>query len=281
MSTITCTLMTRKYTSQSETLVKIETCVAQVKSWMTSDKLKSNEDKTEIRAICRKGALKKLHATTINIAGSDVDIVSAGSIRSLGVLFDPSLSMNEHVTSICKSVHFHLRNIGMIRHLIDKDTAKLLVNSFITSRIDYCNSFLAEIPKCQLNRLQKLQNKAARIVTRSKLSEHITPILGDLHWLPVEYRVKFKILCFTYNCRYGTAPPYLTELLNYYKPVRSLRSSTHDNYAIPRVHSVFGQRAFSYNAPKLWNALPSNIKKSESLSGFKRALKTHFYQLCF
>ena len=246
---------------------------------MTSSKLKLNEEKTEIIAIGRKNAIDSLGASTVNIAGTQIDVVSAGSVRSLGVLFDSSLSMN--VTALCKSIHFHLRNIGKIRHLIDTDTAKLLINSFVASRLDYCNSFLAEVPRCQVNRLQKLQNKAARIVSRTKPTCHITPVLRELHWLPVEFRIKFKVLCFAYGCKTGTAPPYITELVKEYQPVRTLRSSSHENLEVPKVHTLLGHRAFSYNAPKLWNSLPIEIKGANSLCGFKRALKTHFFKVCF
>ena len=122
--------------------------------------------------------------------------------------------MSDHVTHTCKSLHLQLRNIGKIRDLLDTDTAKLLINSFFTSRLDYCNSLLAEIPSYQIARLQRLQNKAARIITRTKLSDHITPVLQKLHWLPVEYRIKFKTLCFMFKCRSNISPPYLQELVH-------------------------------------------------------------------
>ena len=129
--------------------------------------------------------------------------------------------------------------------------------------------------------ITKASNKAAGIITRTKPTEHITPVLKDLHWLPVEYRIKFKILCFAYNCKNGAAPEYISELLENYQPSRHLRSSSADNLTIPNIKSSFGSKAFSYNAPKLWNDLPLAIKKSRSIGEFKSALKTYFFCLCY
>ena len=267
--------------TEQDIISNIEACATDIKQWMTKNKLKLNEDKTEIIAVGSKFSLKHLKATTVDIAGSQIDIVTAGSIRSLGVFFDSSFTMKSQITNICKSIHFQLRNISKIRDTIDTDTTKLLVNSFITSRLDYCNSLLSGITSSQVNRLQKMQNRAARIVSRTKPSEHITPVLKDLHWLPVNYRIKFKILCFAYKCRTGTAPPYISELLVEHQPARTLRSASSENFKIPKTRTHTGSQAFSYTAPKLWNDLPLHIKLSASFGGFKKALKTYFYQQCF
>ncbi len=103
--------------------------------------------------------------------------------------------------------------------------AEKLINTFVFSRIDYCNALLAGVSKSTLNKLQYVQNAAARILTRSRTSEHISPILESLHWLPVRFRIDFKILMLTYKALHGLAPEYLTELLTVYTPRRNLRSS--------------------------------------------------------
>ena len=189
--------------------------------------------------------------------------------------------MNDQITQICKSAHFQLRNIGQIRDLLDTDSAKLLVNSLFTSRLDYCNSLLSGIPSYQIARLQKLQNKAARIITRTKCSEHIRPIVKKLHWLPVEHRINFKVLCFMYKCRSGSAPPYIQELVQEYTPPRNLRSGSLSNYTVPRTRSCIAMRSFSSNRPTLWNSLPETIKASRTFAEFKTKLKTHFFRLAF
>ncbi len=97
-----------------------------------------------------------------------------------------------------------------------------LINTFVFTRIDYCNALLAGASKATLNKLQVVQNSAARILTRTRMRDHITPVLESLHWLPVSFRVDFKILMLTYKALHGLAPQYLSELLIPYTPTRDL-----------------------------------------------------------
>ena len=119
-------------------------------------------------------------------------ILACWNVVDLGAMFDNNQKMDIHISSVCRATHFHLRNIGAIRsHLTDSATASL-VHSLVTSRLDYCNSLLYGLPDNQLNRLQRLQNIAARIVTRSPKHDHITPVLKELQGLPVRMRVLFS-----------------------------------------------------------------------------------------
>ena len=110
--------------------------------------------------------------------------------------------------SICKSSHYHIRNIAKIRKYIDEESAKIVVHAFVTAKLDSCNSLLYGLPQHLISRLQSIQNKAARVVTRTGKFDHITPVLKQLHWLPVRYRIVFKILLLVYKALNGTAPSY-------------------------------------------------------------------------
>ncbi len=160
--------------------------------------------------------------------------------------------------------------------------AERLINTFVFTRIDYCNALLAGASKATLNKLQVVQNSAARILTRTRMRDHITPVLESLHWLPVSFRVDFKILMLTYKALHGLAPQYLSELLIPYTPTRDLRSSETGVLTVPltRLRSM-GDRAFSSLAPKLWNSLPIEIRQAKTLSTFKSRLKTHFFRVAF
>ena len=133
--------------------------------------------------------------------------------------------------------------------------------------------------KTLLARLQLLHNKTARMVTISKKSNHITPVLQSLNWLPVEKRIAFKIDCHCYKCIHGTAPDYLTSLISIYNPYCTLHSSSAVSLdqSIPK--SNFSQRAFSFSAPSVWNALSADTRRCNTLSTFKSSLKTEFFQL--
>ncbi len=133
-----------------------------------------------------------------------------------------------------------------------------------------------------VNKLQVIQNAAARVLTRSRKYDHITPVLQSLHWLPIKYRISYNILLLTYKALNGLVPAYLTSLLSHYNPSRSLRSQNSGLLVVPRIaKSTKGGRAFSYLAPKLWKSLPDNVQGSDTLSLFKSRLKTHLFSQAF
>ena len=129
-------------------------------------------------------------------------------------------------------------------------------------------------------KLQRIQNAAARLVTGSSRFCHVTPLLYHLHWLPVTYRIKFKILLLTFKCLYGQAPNYLINLITVRKQPRySLRSNESTLLVSPsaKYHPTLGDRAFQSAAPSLWNALPPAIRDITAIDAFKTAVKTNFF----
>ena len=148
------------------------------------------------------------------------------SAKYLGVHLDETLSMKEQVTSLCCSSYFHLRKIASIRPYLSDESTAQLVSSLILSRLDYCNSTLSGLPPSSLNRLQKVQNNAARLVLRKRKLDHVTPLLEKLHWLPVEARIHYKIATLAFRHFENSLPPYLSELSHTYQPSRTLRSSS-------------------------------------------------------
>ena len=118
---------------------------------------------------------------------------------NLGDIMDKTLSFSEHINEMCTKASYAIRSIGRIRKYLPSDGLKMLVNSLVISRLDYCNSLLYDIPKYQRDKLQRIQNTAARMLTGARSSDHITPLLKSLQWLPVEARIHFKILLITYK----------------------------------------------------------------------------------
>ena len=260
------------YTSISD----LEICIDKIRHWMHQNFLKLNDDKSETIVIGHKDT----HVNPVSIGSTS--IVPSKTVRNLGVYFDSSLNLKTHVSNICKTTNFHLYNIGKIRPFINFDTTKMLINAFFMSRIDYCNSLLYKLPEYLLNRLQKVQNKAARIVSRTKISEHITPILHQLHWLPVKQRISFKMNTITYNCLTdASAPAYLRDLIKVNHPTYNLRSSNKTQLARPATNSKFGERAFVYAAPNEWNKLPLSVQSAPNLLSFKKCLKTELFKFAF
>ncbi len=161
-------------------------------------------------------------------------------VRNLGVILETDLSFSSHVKAVTKSAYYHLKNIA-IRSFVSSQDLEKLVHGFITSRVDCCNGLL---PEKSVRHLQLIQNTAARILTRTRTSEHITPVLRSLHWLPVTFRIDFKALSLN-----GLGPKYIADMLTEYKPNRPLRSLGSSQLEIPRIHTKQGESAFSYYEP--------------------------------
>ena len=238
-----------------------------------------NQDKTDLVVIS-----SRFHPTPDigHITVGSECIAPCDSVRNLGVQFDSIFSFEEHIKNICKSSFHHLRNIAKIRMYLSQDTCEILVHAFISSKLDHCNSLLHGLPKYLLARLQAVHIAAARVVTLTPKHGHITPILINLHWLPVEFRITFKVLLLVYKALHGLAPSYISDLLNFKTYSRSLRSSCKEYLVVPRSRlKTYGDRAFSIAGPKSWNDLPLEIRKCVSVATFKQSLKTFLFKLAY
>ncbi|XP_061585698.1 uncharacterized protein LOC133450813 [Cololabis saira] len=265
----------------SATHSTLTNCLAEIKSWMHSNFLQLNYNKSDMLIIGPKSLTKTAHNFTLTM---DNSILSPSThIRNLGVILDSNLSFQHHVNHITRTAFFHLKNIARLRPSLSFSTAETLIHAFITSRLDYCNSILYGSTSKVLNKLQYIQNSAARLLTHTRSRDHITPVLQKLHWLPIPQRIHFKILLLTHKALHNQAPCYLTDLLHRYTPSRSLRPSDANLLSLPvrTKHRTWGDRAFSIAAPTLWNSLPKNIRDCTDLPAFKSHLKTHLYRTAF
>jgi retron-type reverse transcriptase len=266
--------------SQVQSLLSsTEHCISDVKQWMTQNKLQLNASKTEALLVGGRGESDQ--ALTLTLAQCDIHF--SDSVRNLGVMFDDDLSMRAHVNKVCQAAYYELRKISTIRHYLSQQATKTLITSLVLSRLDYGNSLLAGIPDTLLNKLQKVQNCAARLVFRCSKKTHVTPLIHALHWLPVTQRIDYKLATMCFNVINQTAPHALTELVTVYIPSRSLRSAADTRIlTVPRRNKkTRGQRAFSYIGPVTWNKLPYSVRHSETPAQFKRSLKTHLFRSAF
>ena len=189
------------------------------------------------------------------------------------------ISFQQHVSCTCQICCLELRRINSIRHYRPLDALKTPISAFCPSRIDYCNSLLAGCPKQLIHKLQKVQNNAARFICRTPKSDHISPVLHILHWLPVDQRIDYKLLLIAFESVNNNSPSYLSDLLKFYIPSRRLRSSSDSRLLrIPSVRlKSFGRRKFSYQTSVLRNSIPISLRHSNSTSAFKSALKMHLF----
>ena len=258
----------------------LQSCLASVQSWMSTNKLKLNPDKTEFLLIGNERQRSKyLSMFPIEVLG--VETYPAKSDRNLGVIFDKDFNLRSHISAICSSCIHHIRDLRRICRHLDLDSAKLLANALVTSRFDYCNSLLSGIAETDPTNLQRDLNRLARVVTKSPPFTRSVPLLRSLHWLPVKYTVHFKICLLTYKAFHKEQPVYLRSLIAISLPSRSLRSNRGITPSIPRIKTNTGARAFSSCAPSLWNNLPLSVRSATSVATFRRRLKTYLFNLAF
>jgi hypothetical protein len=206
-----------------------------------------------------------------------VDTTPTTSARNLGVVFDKNFNFRCHISQVCSSCYYHIRDMRRIRRHLSLDNAKCLASALVSSRLDYCNSLLFDIADKDMKRLQRVQNCLARVVTRSTPLAHSTPLRQSLHWLPVQFRIEFKINVLTFKSLSTGQPSYLCDILNKSIQSRSLRSNKGLRLLIPRVRTNMGKRAFSSCAPFLWNKLPISLRSATLLATIRKHLKTYLF----
>ena len=257
---------------------KIELLVSDIRSWYASNMLKCNDPKTEMMVISSKFSPI---TDTLPVKVGNVSISAATKIRNLGVIMDKHLSMTQHISNVVKNAFLKIREISYYRKFLTPSATKTLIHAYVTSRLDYCNGLLYGLPKESINRLQSVLNTAARLVTLTRKYDSITPVLKELHWLPVEFRIQYKIILQVFKTLNDMGPKYLSDKLHL-KKKRGLRSDNKKLLQIPtsRLKS-YGDRAFSVAGPRLWNDLPDNLRLCTKLDIFKRDLKTHLFNKAY
>ena len=224
---------------------------------MEHDKLLSDE-KTQFLVIGTRQQLSKVNISLITVGNSV--ITKSSVVRNLGSYIDDKLSMNSHINKVCNASFYYLHNIRWIRKHLSRHSSETLIHAFVSSWLDYCNSLLYELPQ---------QNAAARLMFEQPKFCHITPVLSQLHWLPIKYCIEFKILLMTFKAIHGMVPDYIIcKLLSQRKSTGySLRSSKKVVLEVPcsEILPTLGGTALCYAAPKLWNNLSSKISSIDSV----------------
>jgi hypothetical protein len=266
---------------------KLNACLADIRAWMSGNFLKLNDDKTELLLIGNPKRTALINDFALLIGGAEVR--PSRNARNLGVLFDDeSLKFQSFIQKTASTASHHIRSLSRIRNYLPLWLAKDLTSSLVLSRLDYCNALLAGLPKTTIKPLQMVMNMAARLVCKSKKFDHVSPLLKELRWLPVDQRIQSKILTLTHKARHGLAPSYLAELLHQFQPPRALRSSQDNKLSVPffRLKTI-GDRSFCSAGPRLWNSLPHFLRNDiyspadDTGTSFPAVLRCYYYATCF
>jgi hypothetical protein len=270
-------------TEMDDLATRVSVCADDILSWMRSNRLQLNTDKSELIWCSTPKRLCHLPATPIRV-GDDI-IPPSSSVRDLGIFIDADLSMRTHVGRTTASCFAALRQIRSVRRSLPPATIQTLVVALVLSRLDYGNATLADFSTQLLCRMQSVLNAAARTITGLPRSAHISSTLSGLHWLRPAERINFKLATLTFRCLHRQAPRYLHADLVPLADVssrRRLRSSSTAELLVRRADmKTVGDRAFPVAAANLWNKLPDYITSSQSLPAFRRHLKTYLFRLSY
>ena len=253
----------------------LESAINNIKHFMIANKLKLNDDKTEVIFLGTKYRLNELDELSVSVGENE--IYPANKVRNLGVIFDKTMSMDDQVKSVCKTGFYHIKNLWRIRKFLNAEQTNIAAHAFITSKLDYGNALLGGAPKYQVNKMQLVQNAAARVVTKTGKYDHISEKMKELKWLPVALRIKYKINLLTWKALNGKSPEYISELISVRETGIDLRSGNTKVLNVPKTNlKTVGDKAFSIVAPKTWNQLPKKLRLCEKLQSFKTGLKSLF-----
>ena len=211
----------------------------------------------------------------------DSQITPSSQARNLGVIFDSTMTLKPLISNIVRVSSFHIRNISRMRKYLNQSAAEQIIHAFVTSRLDNGNALFYGLPQNQISHLQHIKNTAARVVTLSRKSCHITPNLERTALASCFTENVFKLMLIVHKSINNIAPIYISELLKVYTPSRNLRSSNMSLLKEQTSKRTWGDMSFSVAAPRLWNHLPTKLKSCHSITRFKSLLKTHLMSQFF
>ena len=217
--------------------------------------------------------------TSITIGNAQIPFKQ--SVKNLGFTLNCHLTMNANVSNIARTCYFGLRRLASIRRFLTSTATATLVSALVLSRFDYCSSLLFGSTHDVTSHLHRIQNYAARIISRLLRSSSITTHLKSLHWLPVKARSTYKIACSCYHCHSSTAPSYVADMLHR-KPTHT-HNTRSISYAMPLLNgpahskAALGDRSFSFNSSSFWNSIPNDARCAPSLASFMSRLKTYLF----
>ena len=248
--------------------------IRRIRNWCFQILLLINPEKTQLMVYGSRQMVAKLpKCFHLSLLGKE--LIPNELTKDLGETFDRNLNFNEHVIKTPAQCMSELGQINWVKYAFNKkELLTIIINSLVFSKLFYCSSIWSTTCEGNIKKLQLVQNFAARIISGLGKYDHVTPILKEIHWIPVKKQLFYRDAVLAFKCMKGLAPNYLSSLFITRESVsrKTTRQSDHILNLLPFT-SATGQKSFQYRIAKLWNSLPSNIKLCGSISNFKINLK--------
>ena len=255
---------------------QLENSAKDIKVWMDKNRLKMNSAKTEFILFSSPRLKGKCDIASLNVNGDHVGL--SEEIKYLGVHLDSSLNLKHHIVLTCRKAMWNIHRIKLMRNVLTSEACAILTLGLVMSHLDYANALYIGLPECDMRKLQRVQNMAAKLVLNSADSSH--SCLKNLHWLPIHLRIKHKVLTLLFKSLRGESPQYLRDLVELQS---SGREGLRSNNIIQRLkvpfhrRKTFAGRSYSVAAPLWWNQIPNFVKDSDNVDIFKSRLKTFLF----
>ena len=258
-------------------IITLKHCIDDIRIWMRTSFLKLNSDNMKFLIMETLQQLAKVNTTSIKI--SQDNIQKSETARNLGIYYDLHMKNTSHVNKLCSTLYLTLKKISKIRHTIDMDMTRILVQALVTLKLDYYNGLMLGSTKYNIAKLQRIQTSAAHIVYMKTYVLHSRPYLKSLHWLKIEERITYKIAVLMFRCINISAPKYFQDLV-IRNHTRTLRSSLQLKLPVVKCNlSQVHKSNFTSIEPRIWNCLSYGLKIIDSINDFKGKLKTHLFAI--
>ena len=259
---------------------EINKCLIEIKTWMSRNFLKMNAGKTQLMVFSPK--LNNFnHNFSINYSNNVIEPIDLVTV--LGVKIGKHLNLAPFINKKVQICSFHLKNLINIRDSLPYQTRIIMVTNVILSNLDYCNAILACCTEKSIKPLQIVLNRGIRFIFGINKFTHITPYLKKLHILPIAYRIKFKLCIFAFRIWNGISPSYLSEDFHPFvaTTTMNLRVGPGRDKNMFDIHRSTGRDTLTKRIKEEWNGLPLNLRVIDSISKFKRGLKTFYFNQAF
>ena len=248
-----------------------------IQSWFQSNKLLLNPKKSTVMLI---GSRQRVYDQILNITINGVKLEQKDSTKLLGVLIDKHLTWTNNSESLARDLSRRLPLLNRLSYILPRKSLKIVYNCLFQSKIDYCLTVWGHCSKKNLNLIQKIQNRAARIITLNTRNNDVrtSNLLKELGWMSILNRLKYFMSLLVYKCIHGLAPCYLSGRLTFSNSIHSYntRFANDHNLIYPKTSTSYYKSSFDYQAPSIWNNIDSTLKTIDSIQCFKTKLKAFF-----
>ena len=248
---------------------KVNDDLERVYAWLAANKLTINMSKTEFMLIGSRQRLLRFPAAP-HLTINDKPVTQVSSTRSLGVIIDENLSWGHHIQSISKKIASGISALKRIRYCVPRETLIIVYNALIQPHFDYCSAVWDGCSKALADKLQKLQNRAARIITFSNYDARTIDVFDSLGWVPLHQQRTFSKAIMMFKTLNNLAPNYLTaKFIDRSKVNKYNLRNTEHKLALPLPGTNYAKKSFSYSGGYLWNSLPNEVRSATTITSFK------------